>query len=110
MPREITALRLESHGAPLRLERVPLPDPGPDEGVVDMVGGGGNPGDRYGAEGRVAAEGPLPRTLGGEAAGYCDGKPVLVNGAGLGSMRDGVWAEAVTAPRSALTPLSPTAD
>lgn len=30
---------------------------------------GVNPVDRYGAEGAVAPDGPLPRTLGGEAAG-----------------------------------------
>jgi NADPH2:quinone reductase len=39
-----------------------------------------------------------------------DGNPVLVNGGGLGTMTDGVWAEAVTAPREVLTPLSPWAD
>jgi NADPH2:quinone reductase len=110
MAREITALRLESHGAPLRLERVPLRDPGPEEVVVELVAAAVNPVDSYGAEGRVAADGPLPRTLGGEAAGFVDGNPVLVNGGGLGTMTDGVWAEAVTAPREALTPLSPRAD
>ena len=43
-------------------------------------------------------DGPLPRTLGGEAAGTADGRPVLVAGEGLGAARDGVWAQAAVVP------------
>ncbi len=80
------------------MESVELPEPGPDEVVVELHFGGVNPVDRYTAEGRVAPDGPLPRTLGGEAAGLVDGRPVLVAGGGLGARRDGVWAGAAVVP------------
>ncbi len=99
MPRLIRAIRLNAHGAPLRLEEVPLRDPGPGEVVVDLAAAGVNPVDRYGAAGLVAADGPVPRTLGGEASGWLDGQPVVVAGGGLGSATDGVWAQAVTVAR-----------
>jgi NADPH2:quinone reductase len=66
---------------------------------------GVNPVDRYMAEGRVAPDGPLPRTPGMEAAGTADGSPVLVVGGGLGTRRDGVWASAANVPRSSLVPV-----
>jgi NADPH:quinone reductase len=44
----------------------------------------------------------LPRTIGGEASGYLDGRPVAVSGQGLGSRRDGVFAGAAVVPRSAV--------
>lgn len=110
MTREVLALRLHRHGAPLQLDRVPLREPTADEVVVELAAAAVNPVDRYAAEGRVAPDAPLPRTLGGEAAGWLDGSPVLVAGGGLGTRIDGVWAEAVTTPRSALTPLLPSVD
>lgn len=61
--------------------------------------------DRYGAEGRVAPDGPLPRTLGGEASGTLDGRPVLVAGGGLGARRDGVWARAAVVPERSVLDL-----
>ena len=72
---------------------------------VDLVFAGVNPVDSYVAQGRVAADGPLPRTVGGEASGRLGGRPVLVSGAGLGSTRDGVWAGAANVPESAVVPL-----
>jgi NADPH2:quinone reductase len=70
-----------------------------------MAYGGVNPVDRYTAEGRVAPDGPLPRTLGMEGAGRRadDGRPVLVQGGGLGMTRDGAWAERIVAPSVAVT-------
>jgi NADPH2:quinone reductase len=99
------AARLIAHREPLRVEGVGLPAPAEEEVVVDLAFGGINPVDRYAIEGRVAPDGPLPRTLGAEASGYCDGKPVLVHGAGLGSRRDGVWAQRAVAPVSAVIAL-----
>jgi NADPH:quinone reductase len=99
------AARLMEHGRPLVVEEVELPEPGPDEVRVELAFGGVNPVDRYGAEGRVAPDGPLPRTLGGEAAGHVDGRPVLVAGEGLGSARDGVWAQAAVVPTAAIVEL-----
>lgn len=72
---------------------------------MELSFGGINPVDRYTAEGRVAPDGPLPRTLGGEAAGTVDGRRVLVAGGGLGARRDGVWARAAVVPASAVVDL-----
>ncbi|MGH2929435.1 MAG: alcohol dehydrogenase catalytic domain-containing protein, partial [Solirubrobacteraceae bacterium] len=74
------AARLVEHGQPLRVQEVRLPEPAGGEVRVRLRYGGINPIDRYNAEGRVNASGPLPRTLGCEAAGELDGRPVLVAG------------------------------
>src|ERR1700685_141513 len=92
------AARLVQHGQPLRVEDVTLPDPGPGEVRVRLAFAGVNPIDRYNAEGRGAAEGRVPRALGGEASGLVDGQPVVVVGAGLGSARDGVFATEAVVP------------
>lgn len=99
------AARLHAHGKPLVVEPVDLPEPGADEVVVDMAFGGVNPVDRYTAEGRVAPDGPVPRTIGMEGTGRVagDGRPVLVQGGGLGTTRDGAWAQRIVVPRAALT-------
>lgn len=94
----VLAARVHAHGAPLEIDEVELPDPGPDEVRVEIRFAGVNPVDRYIAEGTVAPDGPLPRTLGGEGAGMVDGRPVLVAGGGLGAVRDGVWAQAAVVP------------
>jgi NADPH2:quinone reductase len=98
----IRAARLRRHGEPVVVQAVSLPEPGPGEVRVRLRYGGVNPIDRYLAEGRVNPDGPLPRTLGGEAAGTADGQPVLVAGAGLGAARDGVWAQAANVPAEAV--------
>jgi NADPH2:quinone reductase len=102
---KVRAARLVQHGQPLRIELVQLPEPGDDEVLVTLQFGGVNPVDRYVAEGRVAPDGPLPRTLGGEAAGTASGRPVLVAGEGLGAVRDGVWAQAAVVPNGAVVEL-----
>lgn len=79
-----------------------LPDPRPGEVLVEVRFGGVNPVDRYMAEGRVAPDGPLPRTLGSEGSGVIDGRPVLISGGGLGAGRDGVWAQAAVVPESSI--------
>jgi NADPH2:quinone reductase len=99
---QVRAARLIEHGAPLRVETVELADPDRGEAVVEVSYAGVNPVDRYGALGRVAADGPLPRTLGSEASGTVDGRRVVVRGHGLGQRRDGVFAERVVVPESAL--------
>lgn len=104
-PPEVRAARLKQHGKPLEVEQVQLNEPGKDEVLVELRFGGVNPIDRYTALGRVAPDAPLPRTLGGEAAGTLDGRPVIVAGEGLGAVRDGVWAQAVVAPTAAVTEL-----
>ncbi|HEY3728994.1 MAG TPA: zinc-binding alcohol dehydrogenase family protein [Solirubrobacteraceae bacterium] len=101
----VRAARLRSHGEPLAIEEVSLPEPAEGEVRVDLDFGGVNPIDRYTAEGRVSPDGPLPRTLGGEASGTCGGRPVLVAGEGLGAARDGVWAQAANVPAGAVVEL-----
>ena len=103
--RTISAARLREHGRPLVIESVALPEPGPDEVLVELEFAGVNPVDRYIAEGRVPTGGSLPRTLGGEAAGTAQGQPVLVAGGGLGAVRDGLWAQAAVVPKQAVLPL-----
>jgi len=99
------AARLHTHGKPLVVEDVDVATAGGDEVVIEMAFAGVNPVDRYTAEGRVAPDGPLPRTLGMEGAGRRadDGRPVIVQGGGLGTARDGAWAQRVVAPSSAVT-------
>jgi NADPH2:quinone reductase len=104
-PRRVRAARLKEHGKPLHVKEVELREPRDDEVLVELQFAGVNPIDRYVAEGRVAADRLLPRTLGGEAAGTLDGRAVMVHGEGLGMMRDGVWAEAAVVPRPAVIEL-----
>src|SRR3954453_6070747 len=99
------AARLHSRDTPLVVEEVVLPSPGDGEVRVELAFAGVNPVDSYIARGRVASDGPMPRTVGGEARGLVDGRPVLVTGAGLGSTRDGVWAGAANVPETAVVPL-----
>lgn len=102
----VRAARLIEHGRPLVVEEMGLPDAPPAGEVrVDLAFGGVNPVDRYVAEGRVAPDGPLPRTLGGEASGYLDGRAVLIAGEALGAARDGVWAQAAVVPTAAIIDL-----
>lgn len=101
----VRAARLHEHGKPLVVEPVELPAPRQDEVLVELEFGGVNPVDMYVAQGRVAPDGPLPRTLGGEATGAVDGRGVLIAGERLGSARDGVWAEAAVVPDAAVIEL-----
>ncbi len=111
MPRFIRAARLTAHGEPLRIEEVALREPGPGEVVVELAAAGVNPVDRYAAEGRVAADGPVPRTLGGEGAGWLEGSPVAIaSGGGLGTTSDGTWAEAVVVARDKVIALDDAVD
>jgi NADPH:quinone reductase len=101
----VQAARLVKHGQPLRVEETGLPDPGPQEILVDIAYAGLNPVDMYAAQGKVAPDAPVPRTLGSEAAGTADGRRVMVRGHGLGTSRDGVWANRAVVPRAALIDL-----
>jgi NADPH2:quinone reductase len=94
----VRAARLVEHGKPLEVQDIELPRPRDGEVLVELSYAGVNPVDRYNALGKVALDGPVPRTLGGEAAGHVDGRPVVVSGQGLGAARDGVFAEAIVVP------------
>lgn len=95
------AARLVAHGEPLVVEEVELPEPGPGEVLVDMEYAGVNPVDRYVALGRVAPDGPMPRTLGVEGVGTLDGRRVVLHGHGLANRRDGLWAGVAVVPAGA---------
>jgi len=90
------------HGKPLEIQEVGLPEPGEGEVILEVAFSGVNPVDMYAAEGRVAADAPVPRTLGTEGAGTVDGRPVVARGYGIGTARDGLWANAAVVPRAAL--------
>jgi NADPH2:quinone reductase len=96
---------LHDHDSPLRFDDVELPAPAEGEVRVELAFAGVNPVDSYVTQGLVAADGPLPRIVGGEASGHLDGRPVLVSGGGLGSTRDGVWAGAANVPEATVVPL-----
>ena len=96
------AARLVEHGKPLEVSSIELPEPSDAEVLVELHYAAVNPVDGYAAAGKVAVDGPLPRTLGGEATGYLEGKPVLVYGGGVGSSRDGVFATAAVVPTDAV--------
>jgi NADPH2:quinone reductase len=98
----VRAARLVGHGEPLEVAEVEVAEPGAGEVLVEMAYGGVNPVDMYAAQGRVAPDGPVPRTLGGEGAGTVNGRHVMVRGHGIGTSRDGVWAQAAVAPEAAL--------
>ncbi len=98
----ILAARLHAHCDPLSVEDTELPEPAEGEVRVRLRFAGINPVDTYVARGLVAGETELPRTLGGEAVGVLDGTDVLISGGGLGSQRDGVWAQAANVPRDAV--------
>lgn len=109
--RTVRAARLVGHGSPLEVTSVPLAAAREDAGdhpatdrsvLVEMAYAGVNPIDRYVALGRVAPDGPLPRTMGVEGVGRLDGRWVAMHGHGLGTARDGVWADAAVVPLAAV--------
>jgi len=98
----VTAARLTEHGQPLSVEQIDLPEPGPQEVIMDVAFAGVNPVDMYAAQGQVAADAPVPRTLGTEGAGTADGRRVVARGHGIGTARDGLWSSLAVVPRAAL--------
>lgn len=102
---QVTAARLVHHGKPLQIETVDISDPIAGEVIVDMAYAGVNPVDRYAAEGLVAPDAPLPRTLGMEGVGTVDGQWFLIRGYGIASTREGLWSRRAVVPEAALVPL-----
>lgn len=98
----VTAARLVQHGQELRIEDVELPEPGDGDVLMDVAFAGVNPVDMYAAQGKVAADAPVPRTLGTEAAGTIGERRVIVRGHGIGTARDGVWATGAVVPQAAV--------
>jgi NADPH2:quinone reductase len=104
------AIRMYATGGPevLRVEDVPVPEPGPGQARVKLAASGVNFTDIYTREGLYPA--PLPLTLGQEGAGVVDavgpdvtdiavGTPVAFTGI------NGAYAEYIVAPAARLVPV-----
>ncbi len=102
------ALRFSEFGPPsvLRIEEVPMPEPGPDEALVQVEAAAINPSDWKNVGGHFK-DTSLPRTPGRDFAGLVlkganQGKPVWGSVPKLGIVRDGSHAEYVVVPSDAL--------
>ncbi|MGH2940263.1 MAG: quinone oxidoreductase family protein [Solirubrobacterales bacterium] len=89
---------------------MPDPEAGEDAVLVDMVVAALNPVDLRVSEGNVGRDATLPRIVGLEGVGFCDGETVLVSGRGLGLESDGTLVERLAVARSALRPVPSGAD
>ena len=98
----VVAARLVAHGQPLRVEELDVGEPGDQEVLVQLAFAGVNPIEMRAAQGQVAPDAPVPRTLGTEGAGTVEGRRVMVRGYGVGTTRDGLWATAAIVPRGAV--------
>src|SRR5438067_10082879 len=99
------ALRLHELNGPMRLEEVEEPAAKAGETVVQMRYISINPIDIWATQGKAGAQPPMPFVPGVEGVGEANGKLVLVNGAGVGTQRDGVFQEKAAIPSSAISVL-----
>ena len=84
---------------------------GEDEALLQVRFIGVNPVDVWLTHGDVAGgRQPLPFVPGTEAVGLIEGAPAIVHGAGLGLMRNGLYAERAAVPRTAIAMLPPSVD
>jgi NADPH:quinone reductase len=96
----------DRYGEPtvLRLEERPMPTPGKNEVLIEVVASGINPSDVKNVSGHFKA--PLPRVPGRDYAGVIvsgdgrAGEEVWGSGPGFGVARDGVHAQFVAMPSS----------
>lgn len=115
----MSALRVHAFGGLPRLDRVPVPEPGPEDVLVEIAAGVVSHHDLTVAGGDFPVRPKLPYVPGLEGAGHvvaagaevdtgriAVGMPVRVFGGGLGSTRSGTWAEysAVTARAASPVP------
>jgi NADPH:quinone reductase len=99
----------------LRLEEVPLPEPGAGEVLLKVERAALNPADRYMLEGQYPKPGPLPFSVGRDGCGtivracaggrFAEGERVVVLRSDLGVSRTGTLAEYVAVPEESLAPL-----
>ncbi len=112
------ALRVHAFGEPPRLERVAVPEPGPEDVLVEIAAGVVGHHDATVARGDFPVRPDLPYVPGLEGAGrvvacgadvdpgrIAVGTPVRVLGGGLGHTRPGTWAEHVAVTARAATPI-----
>lgn len=106
------ALRFHDFGLEhLRLEDVPVPQPGPGEVLIRIQAASITPGDVKNVQGGTRGAVTLPRIPGRNFAGVvdrgspdCEGQEVWGTGGDLGVLRDGTHAEYVVVPSDAVIP------
>ena len=114
----MSALRVHAFGDLPRLDRVPVPDPGPEDVLVEIAAGVISHHDLTVAGGDFPLRPELPYVPGLEGAGLVVaagadvdaerisvGMPVRVFGGGLGSTRPGTWGEYVAVTARAASPV-----
>jgi NADPH2:quinone reductase len=102
----VKAVRIHSFGGELSLDRVPEPEPGPDEVLAAVRFAGVNPLDVWVTQGTAAGGSQaLPFVPGVEGTAEVEGRPALVRGTGLGVTRDGLYQERAAVPRAAVVSL-----
>jgi len=100
------AARIHRFGGDVSIDDVDEPAPGDGEALVRLAAVAVNPLDLWVAEGSVAGGSQrLPFVLGTEGVGDVGGRLVIVNGAGVGTVRDGLLREAAAVPATALVDL-----
>jgi len=84
LPKTMKAAVVHSYGAPLRLEEVPVPRPGPGQVVVKIAASGVCHTDLHAADGDWPVKPPLPFIPGHEGVGH-----VAAVGDGVARLKDG---------------------
>jgi NADPH2:quinone reductase len=118
VPAEMEALRVHAFGEPPRLDRIPVPDPGPEDVLVEVAAGVVAHHDLTVAGGDFPVRPELPYVPGLEGSGrvvaagtdvdpsrIAVGMPVRVFGGGLGSTRPGTWGRYVAVTARAASPV-----
>jgi NADPH:quinone reductase len=102
----VRAVRLHAFHEPLRVDDVPEPEAAEGEVLFEPALIGVNPLDVWLTQGTVAGgRQRLPFVPGSEAAGWVDGRRVLVRGSGLGTIRDGLYRARAAVPQETVLDL-----
>ena len=99
------AVRIHSFGGPWKVDDIAEPVAGDDQVVARVVFAGVNPLDIWASQGSVGGGQSLPMVLGHEAAVEFEGRPYVVQSAGIGLVRDGLYRPQVALSRSDLVEL-----
>jgi NADPH2:quinone reductase len=112
---KMKAVRIAEHGGPevLRWGEAVKPQPREGEILVRVRASAINARDSLVRSGKYSPAKALPLIMGEEAAGTIEtdttqfrlGEPVIVHDAGMGSLRDGAWAEYVAVPMQSVRPM-----
>ena len=107
------AFRIHAWGEAPRLDRIPVPTLGPGQALVKIEAAAVTHLDHTVASGDFVMKPTLPYVGGVEGAGvvvsstrFAPGTKVTLRGGGLGTSRDGTWAEFVAVPHEALAPIT----